>query len=968
MHLHSKSNTRHSEAGIRRHSFRIVHCALCIAAVAAFAANAAGATYWVATAADNGDDAHAGTEQAPFATLNAALAVAGNGDTIRVRAGTYAIPAQTVARNASFDAASRPAWWVTNAVAIVGDGPDATFFDGENTANRYAFLINNDGASISGVTVKRVTSDVSWRLQESGEIHIERGVASNCVVRDCSNKYVGALSTSSGLIVDCVASNITCSDGLSMGAGFVVNGFGTGGVISNCQAYACLAKQGAGIHLSGANSAAYNCLVTGCGTELSGRGNAGPLYVAGSGALASHCVVTNNQGAGGGGATVANGTLRNCLVAFNRNTGRTGGGGVSISGGAIDSCTIVQNANEYYDGAHGLYQTGGAVVNSIVAFNGEGYQIYDEANHLFNGGTCTYTCTYPEAAGVGNSIADPSFVNRRSGDFRLSDVSPLFDAGQAQPWMAGAADLDGRARISGDAPNPGAYEDETPETPPFSLSLQASAIVGAAPLDVTFSATPFNAPAPAVSYLWEINGAVASTSQSFTHTFALGGKYTVRCIAESGGVAATNVFDSAIEVRPNRVYVSNDGSGTWPCDTPATATNDLMAALGIVAAPEGGRGEICVLEGTYYPRQLMNIVNGSWLITGSNAVFWATQMADRGQNGILYLNAPDCIVSGLTFGGCNASGRGYGACLTIVDGVVSNCVVTDNAGSGYAGGAVTLSGGLFTHGVIRNNTNSDSGAGGGGRAAFSILGNSATAVSGTIAFTIITNNTSTCVGAGQISAAGVVTNCVVSGNSASTTSNGTRAGALYITGAGKVVNTRIEGNKYSNNSSHAEFGGEYGGTVFLEHASALLRNCLVCDSDNNHPPAIRVTGGTVENCTVAGNAVSGSGASAAGVVAASSATLRNTIVWGNTVDGDASNVSADGATVTTCLFADPYFRCTPESRFMLKLKSPARNTGTFQSWMVGAKDLAGRPRIIGRAVDMGCYELDTSVGFRIELR
>ena len=951
MHLHSTSGARHP-------ALCIVHCVLSIA-FAAVAANAAGTTYWVATAADNGDDAHAGTEQAPFATLDAALAVADDGDTIRVRAGTYAIPTQTVARNASYNAASRPAWWVTNAVAIVGDGPDATFFDGENTANRYAFLIDNDDASISGVTVKRVKSNVAYQLRESAEIHLERGVASNCVVRDCSNYYVGALSTRSGLIVDCVASNVSCSDGLSMGAGFVVTG--TGGVISNCQAYACLAKQGAGIHLIGNNSAAYNCLVTGCGTEWSGRGNAGVVYVAGSGALVSHCVVTNNQGVGGGGAMVANGTLRNCLVAFNRNTDRTGGGGASISGGTIDSCTIVQNANEYYDGAHGLYQTGGTVVNSIVAFNDEDYQIYDPANHLFNGGTCTYTCTYPEAAGTGNSVADPSFVNRLSGDFRLSDASPLFDAGLAQPWMAGAIDLDGRARISGDAPNPGAYEDPAPENPPFNLSLLASAIAGAAPLDVTFSATPFNAPDPAVSYLWEINGATASTSQSFTYTFALGGTYTIRCIAESGGVTVTNVFGRAIEVRPRRVYVSNDGSGTWPCNTPSTATNDLMAALGIVAAPEGGRGEICVLEGTYYPKQLMSIAGGSYFITGSNAVFWATQMADRGQNGILYLNAPDCIVSGLTFGGCNASGRGYGACLTIVDGVVSNCVVTDNAGTGWASGAVTLSGGLFTHGVIRNNTNTDSGAGGGGRAAFNILGNSATAVSGTIAFTVITNNSATCVGAGQISAAGVVTNCVISGNKSTQISAASRAGAIYINGAGKVIDTRIEGSEYKNT-------WDAGGTVFLENDSAILRNCLVTGSTNALNPVVRLTKGKVENCTVAGNVVNSSEAVAVGVHAASGTTLQNTIVWDNVANGVASNLSDGGATVTTCLFADPLFRGTPESRYMLKLKSPARNAGTFQSWMVGAKDLAGRPRIIGRAVDMGCYELDTPVGLRIELR
>ena len=949
---------------LNRNTLCIVHRALCIA-FAAVAANAAGATYWVATAADNGDDSHAGTEQAPFATLDAALAVADDGDTIRVRAGTYPIPAQTVARNASYGAASRPAWWVTNAVAIVGDGPEATFFDGENTANRYAFLINNDGASISGVTVKRVTSSVAYQLQESAEIHLERGVASNCVVRDCSNYYVGALSSRFGLIVDCVASNVTCSDSLSMGAGFVVIGLGSNGtgVISNCQAYACMAKRGAGIHLESPYGRAYNCLVTNCKTENSSRGNAGPLYVAGSGALASHCVVTNNQGVSGGGATVIGGTLRNCLVAFNRNTSKTGGGGVSISRGTIDSCTIAQNVNEYIEGAHGLYQTGGTVVNSIVAFNDENYQIYNLENHLFNGGTCTYTCTFPDAAGAGNSVADPCFVNRLSGDFHLSDYSTLFDAASQQGWMANARDLDGNPRISGTAPNPGVYEGETPENPPFNLSLQASSIYIAANVPVTFTATPYFAPDPDISYRWEIGGETVSTEQTFSYAFATCGIFPVRCIGTSGGVTVTNDLANAIQCNPPVVYVSNTGTGTWPCDTPATATNDLNAAAKIVMAPPGGRGIVYVLDDTYYPSSLISIIGGSVHVIGTNAVFWATQMTDRGQNGILYLNAPDCIVSGLTFGGCNATGNGYGACLTIIDGVVSNCVVTDNIGNGWAGGAVTMRKGLFTHGVIRNNTNYDGGAGGGGRVAFSLISvnNMPGTVSGTIAHTVITNNSATCVGAGQISAAGMVTNCIIRGNKSTQISVSSKAGAIYVTGEGKVIDTLIEGCEYKNTSN-------VGGTVFLENNSAILRNCLVTGSTNALNPIVRLTKGKVENCTVAGNVVNSSEAVAVGVLAASGTTLQNTIVWDNVANGVASNLSDSGATITTCLFADPHFRDAPESRYMLKSKSPARNVGTFQSWMNGAKDLAGMPRINQGAVDIGCYECFLPFGTVLSLR
>ena len=431
-------------------------------------ASGAGSTYWVATAAGGGNDANPGTEQAPFATLGAALAAAGDGDTVRVRAGTYSIPASTAERyyikanlaSGSFGTQGMPAWWVTKAVSIVGDGPGATFFDGANTANRYAFLLDNANASLSGVAVKRVKSNVNASLQESALIHVERGVATDCAASASTCVYVGGISTHLGRVAGCEVSSVSCSDSESMGAGLVATAAsGTGdGVISNCQAYACSAKRGAGLYLAGPSSRAYNCVVARCTTASTTKQNAGVLAITGQGAMASHCVVTNNQGIGGGGATVANGTLRNSLVAFNRNTGKTGGGGVSMSNGTIDGCTIAHNANEAADGAHGLLQTGGAIVNSIVAYNGATHQLHDAANHVASSGTCTYTCTYPAAAGDGNATADPLFRDVGAGDFELKPDSPARNAGTLRSWMAGALDLAGAPRIHGRAVDLGCYE------------------------------------------------------------------------------------------------------------------------------------------------------------------------------------------------------------------------------------------------------------------------------------------------------------------------------------------------------------------------------------------------------------------------------------------------------------------------------------------------------------------------------
>ena len=57
--------------------------------------------------------------------------------------------------------------------------------------------------------------------------------------------------------------------------------------------------------------------------------------------------------------------------------------------------------------------------------------------------------------------------------------------------------------------------------------------------------------------------------------------------------------------------------------------------------------------------------------------------------------------------------------------------------------------------------------------------------------------------------------------------------------------------------------------------------------------------------------------------------------------------------------------------FRLQKMSPCRDTGTNEmSWMTGATDLSGNPRIANNVVDIGCYEYQippssgTSVFFR----
>jgi hypothetical protein len=79
---------------------------------------------------------------------------------------------------------------------------------------------------------------------------------------------------------------------------------------------------------------------------------------------------------------------------------------------------------------------------------------YDPAN-VWGGGTGTVTATDHVISGV------PAFVDAAGGDHHVAAGSPTIDAGSAALTTA-TSDLDGLARISGAAPDMGAYEVQAP--------------------------------------------------------------------------------------------------------------------------------------------------------------------------------------------------------------------------------------------------------------------------------------------------------------------------------------------------------------------------------------------------------------------------------------------------------------------------------------------------------------------------
>jgi len=69
-----------------------------------------------------------------------------------------------------------------------------------------------------------------------------------------------------------------------------------------------------------------------------------------------------------------------------------------------------------------------------------------------------------------------------------------------------------------------------------------------------------------------------------------------------------------------------------------------------------------------------------------------------------------------------------------------------------------------------------------------------------------------------------------------------------------------------------------------------------------------------------------------------------------------------------CINADPLFADPDHGDFTLLPNSPCRNAALQEDWMEGATDLVGSPRVSGRGVDMGCYELFVPSGLNIIVR
>jgi hypothetical protein len=427
-------------------------------------------------------------------------------------------------------------------------------------------------------------------------------------------------------------------------------------------------------------------------------------------------------------------------------------------------------------------------------------------------------------------------------------------------------------------------------------------------------------------------------------------------------------------ITPGVHYVNAaNPSPAAPYLTWATAARTIQEALDI--ANPGSR--IFVTNGVYASGgkvmhgTLLNRValTKAIIVSSINGPQATTIVGDNGSPARCAYLADGTTLSGFTLtGGRTIPGPVYGmdedgagSWSDTYNSFITNCVFVNNHAHGWGGGAF--------RGELQNCTivsNTAALYGGGAYESWiencQIVGNEAELGGGVYSATafdsvIASNTVATYASHGGGAAFSTLTRCTLLRNRAAPQEGGGGGGASHS----DLIECAVEFN-----TSTTDGGGAYGGTAIastLTGNSAVrgggardsgIESCLV--ATNSASQGGGVFGGSTVNSTVSRNHASSSGGGTHG------ASVQNSIVWANTAP-NGSNYTA-GTFSHSCtapmppagtgnISRDPLF--ANSTGFQLKPTSQCLDTGDDDA-VTTSTDVSQKPRIIGRAVDMGAYE------------
>ncbi len=890
--------------------------------------------------------------------IKALIEGASSGDLVELAAGTHR-PSGEIA--------------VPAGVTVRGAGRGATIVLGAGLTSR-AFCVTNAASRLESFTVTGYTNSVSSAIvggKKGGAIYMTAGTLDNLLVtfnKHChTNQGGGIYFAGSGMITNCVVSH-NWKQGKADGCGIYASAsVGSQIVIVDCTVednwfdakgvtYTC---NGGGIYATRKVSV-LRCVVRDNGNKNisslnSYTGFGDGLYVSGYDArniaVVDGCLVEGNAQTG----VHLNGRteMRNCIVCGHSTINKSGkniSAGVTVQGGnnRVYNCTIYGNSID--QAGSGLWLDGAeTAVNNIVYGNGSLGDVYVGASATFN----TNIVGTAVSSGVGNIVADPLFSNAANRDFTIaSAASPAVDAGATIASVA--TDFAERARPEGVAYDIGAYERVyDPNEKSLMVVFDSPALRHSGEAVAAHAAVSGVEAEEIVSVVWYANGSAVSGAAGLSVSLDdyATGNLTLRCVITLADESVLEGFATqTIAVAPSVVYVSKTGSDTAPYDSWEKATPDLAAAIEAAVPAVDASVTVHVASGDYtLSRQLDLLLPVKVVGAGSGATTFDCSgfTADKE----LFIVGPNSSISGATFegGNVNSSASGGNGGLFSIQGGMLFDIVAQNYRP-YGASVVYMVGGLVTNCTVRNNQSRNGGFG----FAMRLKG-------------------------------GKVVDCVVSNNTANKDGYGIRALGCYVEGAATVRRCLITGN-YNKNSEHQYYESNMGAGIRLNHASALVENCVIVS--NGFQNAYIDGGGTLRNCLVTGGVLKSLAQTVSPGIHAKNGFIYNCTSVGNTnkvtsalsdfymAGGTAKNNIAPYATVAggssaNNLWGNPGFKNAAALDFRLTGASAAAiNTGDNAVWagVANPLDLNGNPRIVMKTVDLGCYEFPKVPGIVITLK
>lgn len=828
-------------------------------------------------------------------------------------------------------------------LTLRGQGRDKTFIKPELSVQTRGINMKSAGSIVEDVTIAgftnvlkeagsgvrmengklnrvRVTGNqcYSYHLKAGAGIYMSGGVVTNSIIENNSAEsgYGGVegigICMTKGLVVDCVITNNWRDRNEFKGGGVCIGGAGT----------------------------LQRCLVMGNGSKNKGNNTANTrgmgVYLKSAGAVVDQCLIISNDIHG---VLLENGTVKNSVIMGHETTSAAYTAGVEMKGGNLWNCTITENQSP--NTFAGLKMTGGTSVNNIVYGNGELGDV-SATSGTFHTNLVSGLSGVTTMKAVGNIVSDPFFQNLEEGDFSIGFNSPALDAGAT--IAAVSQDLAGVERPQGAGHDIGAYEWVAAAGGELACAIivsQTRVMEGEA---VSIRAR-VQGGTGTYTYTWYVDGQLREeTGDTPSFENLEPGAHSVRLVVSDGESVQEAVTENPIEICPLVVYVSKNGSNSFPYNTEAKAAqsvNDAFAALwkasDIVSVINIGEGEYILSAelACTTPIQILGAGRDLTILDGSE-LGYAFRAIDVAEDGV--------VVKDLTI--CKCKNNVGGTAIRMErDGwlesirVTENCVRNPDGGSQLGGSAgIYMSAGVVTNCLVDANW-ADSSYGGFDGVGIRMSG-------GLVVDSTICDNwrrRGQVLGVGVSVRGGTLLRCMIKGNhnfNIAPDADDTQGMGLYVAGNGAVVqNCSVISNGFSG----------------IRIDSGSIYNTLVSGhqklGSNKTTAGVWQRGGNLYNCTIAGN------------VSLNELNSDLVRIGGNLVNCIVVKTETEAGEndKSNLLAVDPKFKNSGKGDYHLRQTSPAINAGDNTVWedFDHPTDLDGNNRLGVESdgkVDIGCYE------------